>query len=98
MDIGTIGHGLIGLGAASAALPIVAQMSLVDADKVASNVATRGTPYILAFVIVVLCLALYKVFGLFLSKVQEREDDMKGVIRENTAALHRMVDHCQRKL
>ncbi len=97
MEIGAIRAGIAGVCWASAALPVFAQLSVPDAGAAASNLATRGTPYVLAAVIVALGWTLYKVFGLFLQKIQEREDDLKTCIKENTAAINRMVDHCQER-
>lgn len=96
MEMSAIQAGIAGLCGASAVLPAFAQMSVTDGGAVAGNLATRGTPYVLAAVIVVLGWTLYQVFGLFLKKIQEREDDLKTCIKENTAAINRMVDHCGR--
>ena len=93
MDATAIHNVLTGLGVTSFALPVateVVNMNSVSPD----SLATKGTPYVLAVVILALCWALYKVFGLFLSKMQEREDDLKTTLQNNTTAMNRMVDNC----
>lgn len=99
IDMGMLKVGGIGLATSVLALPFVADIS-ANAPSLpsAENLATRGTPYVLAVVIIALTWALYRIFGLFLEKVQEREDDLKTVLKETSTAVNRMVDHCQGKV
>lgn len=88
--------GLLGLGTSSFGLPFLAQLSTEHMTGATENLATRGTPYVLAAVIVALAWCLYKVFGLFLSKIQEREDDLKSTLKDCTDSNRKIAEAMDR--